>query len=392
LVESAANGESAGDLAAIILEDINNPTLMDIIVSSSSPGSSEVIAWLALVAKSEAAVLEDNVTTLGEKTTHLLEALLGECVQGIGGDLLAVGDRWGLVWEHGLTELGTSEEVGARVNVWLWCVGEFWDGVIWVLEVEHVDEGGHVLTSPWVHFGSGDVEALGGQPVLEEQDLGVVIGVLHEDAASTGPWRDDGKRKTVTGTGVGEAYLLVRVLEPLTHGAVRRVVWDNVIKPSSSLVVGDDEGRGFVEGAGSHSVDNLLLEPGTITRSELRMLRELSRADDVGDGGKGAIRTLVKEGLDVLSHESLLIEGRSWSRGLVLFEPGKWVVIEVVCVMSIRGSPILVKHPRDTSLLQKLGGGFPLEWIAVESVAALATGGLIVVNVRVSSHGGVSWW
>ena len=119
LVESAADGESAGDLAAIILEDINNPTLMDIIVSSSSPGSSEVIAWLALVAKSEAAVLEDNVTTLGEKTTHLLEALLGECVQGIGGDLLAVGDRWGLGWEHGLTELGTSEEVGARVNVWL---------------------------------------------------------------------------------------------------------------------------------------------------------------------------------------------------------------------------------------------------------------------------------
>ena len=249
-----------------------------------------------------------------------------------------------------------------------------------------------MLTSPWVHFGSGDVKALGGQPVLEEQDLGVVIGVLHEDAASTGPWGDDGKRKTVTGTGVGEAYLLVRVLEPLTHGAVRRVVWDNVIKPSSSLVVGDDEGRGFVEGAGSHSIDNLLLEPGTITRSELRMLRELSRADDVGDGGKGAIRTLVKEGLDGLSHESLLIEGRSWSRGLVLFEPGKWVVIEVVRVVSSRGSPILVKHPRDTSLLQKLGGGFPLEWIAVESVAALATGGLIVVNVRKSSHGGVSWW
>ncbi len=62
---------------------------------------------------------------------------------------------------------------------------------VYVIQVQGIDQIGHVGTSPRDHLVRLDaLVPTSGQPLLYEQDLGVVIGPLRKDAVAASPGGD----------------------------------------------------------------------------------------------------------------------------------------------------------------------------------------------------------
>ena len=79
----------------------------------------------------------------------------------------------------------------------------------YVVEVEDVDQVGHVVTAPLGQLlAVNALEAVGGGPLLDEHDLRAVVRVLGEHLATTGPRRDDVRGNAEALRGCGQYVLL----------------------------------------------------------------------------------------------------------------------------------------------------------------------------------------
>lgn len=68
-----------------------------------------------------------------------------------------------------------------------------------MLKVECVDEVRHVLATPVDHLVRLDaLVTSGSEPLLDKQNLGVVVRSLGEDTVTTSEWRDNVERQTDT--------------------------------------------------------------------------------------------------------------------------------------------------------------------------------------------------
>jgi len=173
----------------------------------------------------------------------------------------------------------------------------------------------------------------GGEPLLEEQDLGVMVGVLGVDVATASPRGNDVEWHAESRTGVDVSFVAVRVFYPLTLGTIRRVEWDDVVSPATSLVVADNQSGLVVAFTVDNGIDDLLLQPCTVLWLVWLVLTKFGRADDVGDSwectGGGAVVKVLKANIG----HTLATESAGVGGDLVLLEPGKWVVVKVVGVL-----------------------------------------------------------
>jgi hypothetical protein len=78
-----------------------------------------------------------------------------------------------------------------------------------------------VFSPPRDHLVGFDVVAFRSEPVLDEEDLRVVVAVLGKDVAAACPGRDDVKGEAEPWAGICETELTVRILEPFA-GCARR--------------------------------------------------------------------------------------------------------------------------------------------------------------------------
>lgn len=201
-----------------------------------------IVLWSCLAAgedtvvrvKSKAVHLECQVAALGQLATDCFETLFG-CEGSLF--ILCVVWRWrtsSLV--HSLAD-GVSVPLALAVGRWvghIWHVGK---AVVRVGEVESLGQISHVSTTPCWDFRSLDVVSFGGEPFFDELDLRGVVGVFDIDVATTGPWRNDVEGQTETWAGVGVAEFAVWVLNPFADGTVRRMVGDDVVTLTTSLIV-----------------------------------------------------------------------------------------------------------------------------------------------------------
>ena len=118
-------------------------------------------------------------------------------------------------------------------------VGQVREGVVRVVEVEGGDEVGHVLAPPGDHLVGRDVVAFGCEPLLDEEDLRVMVAVLGEDVAAARPGRDDVEGQSESGPRIRVAEYAVGVVEPFAGRAGRGVVGCYVVAEAAGFVVGD---------------------------------------------------------------------------------------------------------------------------------------------------------
>lgn len=102
------------------------------------------------------------------------------------------------------------------------------------------------------------------------------------------------------------------------------------------------------------------------------MLGEFGGTNNVGNSRESSISSASIEVIEGLADESLLVKRAVFGGGLILCEPGEWVVIEVIS--------ILEERPRNIVSFVDLRSSLPAKRIAVEATG-FTTGGLIVIDV-----------
>lgn len=205
-----------------------------------------------------------------------------------------------------------------------------------------------------------------------------MVAFLGEDVAAARPGRDDVERQPEAWAREGVAEHAVRVVEPFAHGALFGVVWRDVITPAAGLVVADDQGRAVPVLALHDGIGDLLLQPRPVVRGVRGMLGQLGRADDVGNHGQRAVRSLFVESVQTNVGHAGFVESGSVLGGLVLLKPGERVVIEVV--------EVLVHLPCHAGLFVNFGRGGPLERVAVDP-RQFTTRNFVVVDCHTSLFG-----
>lgn len=60
-----------------------------------------------------------------------------------------------------------------------------------MLEIQGINEVGHVFPAPWYHLVGLDIFVSPGcEPLLDKQNLGIMVCSLSEDPVATSPWGD----------------------------------------------------------------------------------------------------------------------------------------------------------------------------------------------------------
>lgn len=155
-----------------------------------------------------------------------------------------------------------------------------------------------VLSPPRNHLVCGDVAAFGGLPLLDEHDLGVVVAVLRVDSSVSSERRDDPERQAETGSLESVADAGCRVSEPLPRGVNRGMERDDMVRPTASLIIGDEECGLGVLGRCNHGFGDLALQPGAVVGGVRGVFGQLGRSDDDGDLGQSSIGRLCVESVE----------------------------------------------------------------------------------------------
>ena len=200
--------------------------------------------------------------------------------------------------------------------------------------------------------------------------------MLSVDTTLASPRRYNPKWNTETGADDGVARATIGVLEPFSRSAFGRVERVDVVVPTTSLVIGNNQSRLAVLGRVNDSFGDLLVQVTTVASGVRSVFGLTHGAHDERDLGQRAIGSSVVEGLHGFTDHSLLVQRASLLSLLELLEPGVRVVVEVV-------GEILEDIPRHASILVVLTNGLPLERVAIDAV--LTAGRLVVIDVRVSS-------
>src|SRR5688572_27337206 len=140
------------------------------------------------------------------------------------------------------------------------------DAVVWVLEVECIDEIGHVVSSPRHCLIRLDINSFCCLPLLNECHLRRMITVFGVDTSIASERRDDVEGYAESGTNNCPASFAIRIVNPFTRGAVCSMIRADVIRPTSSLVVGNYQGSLCVLGRRNDGLGNPPLQPSTIMR------------------------------------------------------------------------------------------------------------------------------
>ena len=305
-----------------------------------------------VVAQSVAVSLKGQVAALAEVTARRLVTLLN--AQRLGLLLLAVRHlRLNLVAVTQLAHPSTIVLASDRVLVRSRNVLQLELARVVAREVKGLDQVAQVLTAPRVNSLRVEGLAVRLRPLLEEEDLALVSSMLGEDTTVTGPGRDDVEGKTEARAGRRKACRRVEgVRHPLALSILRRVGAHNVVSPTASLVVGNQEGSVVPVLAVHHSLCNLALEPSTVVWAVWRVLGKVRRRNDVGDFRQIALLGILVELFQARVAHGMTGQGSLLGGGLLVLLPlDKRVTTEVV--------KVLVELERDVRLLQILGHRLP---------------------------------
>lgn len=194
--------EGTGNLESAI-GTVDNPALVLAVVLGCCLGCSDVILG-SRVGQGVAVVFKGEIAALGQRTNDLLEAIFE--VQGVLKGLLAVWHWWSSRGVGRFTETGTIK-VAVRVSVRSLGSGNLRNAVIrlfdgqfrlpenlrnerkaYVGKVKSIGKVTHILTAPSCHALELNIAvALGCEPLLNKENLGVVVTVLAKYASTTSP-------------------------------------------------------------------------------------------------------------------------------------------------------------------------------------------------------------
>ena len=111
--------------------------------------------------------LKNKVASLGQLTTDGLESFLDDAGHVINGAGASVRHRRLLVRRSVAVALAAVVRLGR--------IGQIRDAVVGVLKVEGSDKVTHILAAPFHHLVGGDILALGSKPLLDEENLRVMV-------------------------------------------------------------------------------------------------------------------------------------------------------------------------------------------------------------------------